>query len=539
MEHLAVKDLTFTYPGGTSPAVDSLSFSVERGSFVAVAGMTGSGKSTLLRLLKRELSPRGTQSGSVLLGGIPADSLDPADAASRIGFVAQRPEEQVVTDRVWHELAFGLENLGLPSSVIRRRVAETAAFFGIGDWFEKNTSELSGGQLQLLSLASVTVMGPSLLLLDEPTAQLDPIAAENFVAAVKKLSRELSVTVLFAEHRLDRILPVSDKLLVLEKGRLASFGDTRPTVSSLLPDQALIAEMPAPVRLYARLGGNGPCPLDVREGRDLLLTGGTVRLAERPEEERRHDKTPALAFRGVWFRYDRSEPDVLRDLSFTVETGETLALLGGNGSGKSTALAAAAGLLRPHAGEIRVFGEKITSYRNQSLYRNCLSLLPQDVQTVFLADTVRAELRDVDTASLPFDVTPWLDRHPYDLSGGEAQLVALAKVLATRPKLLLLDEPTKGLDAGMKEELLRIFRELKAGGVSILLVTHDVEFAASAADRCGLFFRGEAISCEETRRFFSENAVYTTSVARMAGGILPGAVTVEDIVTDKKGGVDG
>ncbi|MCR5681360.1 MAG: energy-coupling factor ABC transporter ATP-binding protein, partial [Clostridiales bacterium] len=257
-----------------------------------------------------------------------------------------------------------------------------------------------------------------------------------------------------------------------------------------------------------------------------------IRSLPIPETPEREEAAPALQFSDVWFRYDRNAPDVLRGLTLTVREGECYAILGGNGSGKTTALSAAAGILRPYAGQIRVYGKKLRDWRNQSLYRDCLAMLPQDVQTVFLCNSVREELAEAgaDPASLPFDLSSLLNRHPYDLSGGEQQLVALGKVLAAKPRLLLLDEPTKGLDAGMKERLLGLLGDLRRSGMTIVAVTHDVEFAAVFADRCALFFRGEAVSTGTPRELFSKNSFYTTAAARMTRGFYDGAVTVEDAV---------
>ncbi len=528
MELLAIKDLSFRYAGSDSAAISGVSFSVERGDFLAVCGATGSGKSTLLRLIKRELAPRGKAEGEILFCGKPLCELDDRKAAQKIGYVAQRPEEQIVTDRVWHELAFGLENLGLPTGVIRRRVAETACFFGIEEWFDKSTDELSGGQKQLLSLASVMVMQPELLLLDEPTARLDPIAAGDFINAVARLNRELSLTVIMISHCLEDVLPVANRVLALEGGRVAEYGETRKAVGKIKNIPSLAGALPAAARLYSRLGADCECPLTVREGRDLIEHnfGSSVRAL--PPEEYVHSKNVALEFSGVYFRYSREQEDVLRELELKVYENEIFCLLGGNGSGKSTALAAAAGLIKPYAGNIRVFGKKVTD--REFARAGLLTLLPQDVQTVFLKSTVRAELADANVTKgvLTQDLNRLMDRHPYDLSGGQQQLLALAKALAARPRLLLLDEPTRGLDAGAKAEFVSVLRKLRDGGMTVVLVTHDAELAADVSDRCALFFRGEIIADDVPRRFFSGNSFYTTAANRICRGYYDLVATVDD-----------
>lgn len=543
MDLLEVEDLTFTYPQCAAPAVRNVTFRAEKGSFSVLCGATGSGKSTLLRLLKRELVPLGEKSGRVLLRGEDIDGGEEGASARSVGFVMQNPEQQIVTDKVWHELAFGLENLNTPPDEIARRVAEMAGYFGIESWYEKNVSELSGGQKQLLNLASVMVMDPEILILDEPTAQLDPIAASDFIATLKKLNADLSLTVLVAEHRLEELIPACDRLLVMEDGMLIGNGAPREVIRDLGGREELMLAMPAASRLYRSLGMDGPCPLNVREGRRMIEEGFENRVRSLPEKTAPAAGEPALEFRDVWFRYERDLPDVLRGLNFTVCRNEIFCILGGNGSGKTTSLGCAAAVLKPYAGEIRVFGKKLKEYRNQSLYRDCLALLPQDVQTVFLRNTVREELEDAGAVvqDLPFDLEPLYDKHPYDCSGGEQQLVALAKALATKPKLLLMDEPTKGLDAGKKRDVAGILRQLKESGVTVAVVTHDVEFAAVCADRCAMFFRGGVVSVGRPDAFFSGNSFYTTAAARMSKGIYDRAVTVEDLsalcrLNGRKGG---
>lgn len=532
MEIFTVKNLSFSYPLCIGKALDKVSFSIEKGDFTVVCGATGSGKTTLLRMLKRELTPLGEKTGEIIYKGTPIEALDDKTSACKIGFVMQRPEQQLVTDKVWHELAFGLENMGLPQQVIRRRVSEMSSYFGIESWFDRSVSELSGGQKQLLNLAAVMVMQPDILILDEPTAQLDPIAASDFIATVQKLNRELALTVILVEHRLEDVIPVCDKLLVMEKGRILDYGASRKIAENMRAFPAILQAMPAAVRLYHQLDAPSPCPLTVREGRRLIEMhyGNSIRAKE--QEKYRRDETPALEFTDVWFRYARELPDVLRGLDLTVYSGELFCILGGNGSGKTTALGCAAGLNRIYAGNIEVFGKKLKEYKNQSLYRGCLSMLPQDVQTMFLRNTVREELSEAggNGVELPYDLTSLTEKHPYDLSGGEQQLVALAKVLATKPKLLLLDEPTKGLDAYAKNGMIDVLKKLRESGVTIVAVTHDVEFAARCADRCALFFRGEITSIDTPAKFFAENTFYTTAANRMTRGYFDNVVTVDDAV---------
>ena len=533
MEILAVRDLSFTYPTCTEPTLHHVSFGVEKGDYVVICGPTGSGKSTLLKMLKRELTPIGERSGSVYYMGQDLDTLDAMTTACSIGFVMQRPEQQIVTDKVWHELAFGLENMGLPQAVIRRRVSEMAGYFDMEDWFDRRVDELSGGQKQLLNLAAVMVMQPQVLILDEPTAQLDPIASADFLETVGRLNRETGVTILLVEHQLETVVPRCDKLLVMEKGNLRYYDEPRKVCHELREMPAMLEAMPAAVRLFNSFEPVGECPLDVREGHRWVEEHFKNDIRTLPPEHYTHSDNVALEMDDVWFRYSREGRDILRGTDIKVYEGEIFCLLGGNGSGKSTTISNAAGLLKPYSGTIRVFGKKIQEYKNQSLYRDCLSLLPQDVQTVFLCNTVREELKDAGAAveELPYDISYLLDKHPYDLSGGEQQMVALAKVLATRPRLLLLDEPTKGLDAYARRGIRDILLRLRDEGMTIVAVTHDVDFAATMADRCALYFRGEVVSEDTPRAFFAENSYYTTAVNRMTRGWYDGAVTMEDALT--------
>ncbi|MCR5600672.1 MAG: ATP-binding cassette domain-containing protein [Ruminococcus sp.] len=530
MEILAVRDLTFTYPQCSSPAVKNVSFELQRGELAVLCGATGSGKSTLLRLLKRELAPLGDKQGSVLFNGKELSELDSITSASAVGFVMQRTEQQIVTDKVWHELAFGLENLGTPPHEISRRIAEMASYFGIGSWYDRDVSELSGGQKQLLNLASVLVMQPEILILDEPTAQLDPIAAADFIATLKRLCCDFSITIIIAEHRLEDVVPICDKLLVMENGSLIAADEPRSVISELNSRPDILCGMPAASRLHAKLSGSGSCPLTVREGRSFIESSYRNTTRGLPQAARCSSDAAAMEFSSIYFRYSRDSKDILDGLSIKIYEREIFCILGGNGSGKTTALSVGAGLLKPYSGSIRVFGKKLKDYKNRSLYRECLAMLPQDVQTVFLRNTVREELDECGAvlSELPFDLSPLLDKHPYDLSGGQQQLTALAKVLAAKPKLLLLDEPTKGLDAAAKQGIISVIRSLKERGVTVAIVTHDVEFAAVCADRCAMFFGGRIVSDGVPNEFFSRNSFYTTAVSRMTRGHFDNAVTLSD-----------
>lgn len=547
MEILTVKDLNFTYPGAKAPALSGVGFAVNEGEFIVLAGPTGCGKTTLLRLLKSQISPHGERSGEIRFAGEDAAKA----AAGDIGFVFQDPDAQIVTDKVWHELAFGLENTGVPAQIISRRVAEMASYFGLGPVFHSDTASLSGGQKQLVNLASVMAMRPRLLLLDEPTASLDPIAAADLLSVVARLNREFGLTVIVVEHRLDDIFALADRVMLMDGGGIFCCDTPREVGMrlALSTDEVrarLLPGLPAPVRLFSVLGGE-KCPLTVGEGREYLLSGFAQRAmpvaaAAGPSSA----GETVLEACEASFRYAKDAPDILRDFSLRLRAGELLCVLGANGSGKTTALKVCAGLLRPWSGSVRIFGKKINSRGGAELYRSCLAYLPQDPVSAFVSDSVRGDLEEIlrvmgvagDKMSAAIaevcemtGVGPFLDCHPYDLSGGEQQKCALARVLLTRPRILLLDEPTKGLDAVSRASVGELLRSLCAGGTAVAVVTHDTDFAAGYADRAALLFDGNIVCSDEPGAFFSGNSFYTTAAARMAGGLFPGAVTVEQILS--------
>ena len=532
MAAFAIEHLTFAYPKAASPALDNVSFSVREGEFFLLCGVSGGGKSTLLRHLKSVLTPYGTRSGQVLLDGKPLETWDARTQAQRIGFVLQQPDDQLVTDKVWHELAFGLESLGTDAQTMRLRVGEMASFFGIQTWFDRSVDTLSGGQKQLLNLASVMAMHPDLLVLDEPTGQLDPIAAAEFLHTVQRLNRDLGVTVILSEHRLEDALPMADRAAVLEQGRLTALGTSDEVARALLErGSPFFAAMPTPVRVWGGVGAPGKCPLDIRAGRALLetLRPSPLPATNTPADS---DGAPLLQLRECWFRYDRDGADVLKGLSLTVRAGELLAIVGGNGAGKSTALAVLAGQRRPYRGKVLQKAKRIAA-------------LCQEPRAMFVKDTVRADLEDalhmlslpaaerqprMDAAVTAMALSPLLERHPFDLSGGEQQRAAIAKLLLTRPDVLLLDEPTKGMDAAFRASFGALLRALCAQGTAVVLVSHDIEFCAAYADRAALLFDGQILSEGRTRAFFAGNHFYTTAANRMARPWLPDAILCREVI---------
>lgn len=574
MNCIEVKNFSFQYPKESHAALYQVSMEVEEGSFVVLCGKSGCGKSTLLRQFKSVLASHGEKKGEILYGGQNLEDVDLRTQSAEIGYVLQNPDNQIVTDKVWHELAFGLESLGYDTPTIRLRVAEMASYFGIHSWFLKNVSELSGGQKQLLNLASVMAMHPKLLILDEPTSQLDPIAASDFLETVRKINRDIGTTVILTEHRLEDVIPWADKVYVMDKGRMIADGTPNEIGEQLRTmGHDMFLSMPAPMQIYAGTNSSLRCPLTVSQGRrwlsEELETKGIKIKKERNQEETAKKKNsifgklsglkkepekeiPEIRIKDVWFRYERDLPDVVKGLSLDIKKGEIFAVVGGNGTGKSTAMSLIARIRFPYRGKIYLEGKEIGKYSDDELYHGFLGVMPQNPQSLFVKKTVREDLYEVidgkrerKSEAYPIEMKKkdavegivsltrlegLLERHPYDLSGGEQQRLALAKVLLLRPKILLMDEPTKGIDNHYKKELGEILRKLSEHGVTILMISHDVEFCAQYADRTGLFFQGNVVTSEESKKFFAGNNFYTTAANRMARNYFPNAVTVEDVV---------
>lgn len=552
---------------------------IEEGSLVVLCGKSGCGKSTLLKQLKSTLSPVGRKQGTILYRGKLLDEVDQRTQSASIGYVLQNPDNQIVTDKVWHELAFGLESLGFDTPTIRMRVAEMASYFGIQQWFMKDVKELSGGQKQLLNLASIMAMHPDLLILDEPTSQLDPIAASDFLETIRKINRDIGTTVIMTEHRLEDIIPYADKIYVMDQGEIFTSGTPYEIGKNLQEAKHdMFLAMPAPMQIFAETDSPDICPLTVRQGRmwmqkELERTVSAAALGEgitykvngqvaegykrKPDEKREGKKSflnkeiPEIRVKDIWFRYEQNLPDVVKGLSMDIYKGEIFAIVGGNGTGKSTTMSLIAGIHSPYRGKVYLEGKEIKKYSDKELYHGFLGVLPQNPQSLFLKKTVREDLYEMidgmaekKSDAYPIDMKKedairgiasltmledLMDRHPYDLSGGEQQRLALAKVLLLRPRILLMDEPTKGIDNYYKKELGEILRKLKSHGVTILLISHDVEFCAKYADRAGLFFQGNLVSSKDANIFFAGNNFYTTAANRMARNWFPDAVTSEQV----------
>lgn len=530
---IRVQNYTFLYPTSEHLILNHVNLTVQAGEFVVLCGKSGCGKTTLLRCMKPQIAPVGHAEGEITK--LPA---------AEVGFVFQNPDNQIVTDTVRHELAFGLENIGMPTVQIRARVAETALFFGIDEWIDKSVHEISGGEKQLLNLAAVIAMQPKVLILDEPTSQLDPVARKNFLDMLLRVNRELGIAVILSEHRLEEILPLADRILYMNEGTIEYSGTPQEFAAYVFKEKADFAKaLPAASRIAWKLMGREQAdaqqlntfPMTVREGQEFLRKCETEKIQEHIKTKKKKSLA-CLDIRDIWFQYAKQTPFVLKGLNLTINWGEMHMILGGNGSGKSTLLGILAKRFYPNRGKIKVGKKEKT---NQTVKRNVKNsdairteLLPQNPKAMFSRDTVREELELGKSSEVEqrktgevsdkaehlvqkLQLESLLNQHPYDLSGGEQQRLALAMVLQKEPDVLLLDEPTKGLDPFLKEELAGYLHEYISAGGTVLCVTHDVEFAAEYGDVCSLLFEGEVLSTQDADTFFKTNLFYTTDENRI------------------------
>lgn len=526
MEVLNIRNLNFKYSGADCDTLSDINMSVSRGEFVLVCGESGSGKSTLLKMIKTQIKPMGDERGEVKFLGQDIDSYSDKDKACRIGYVFQNPENQIVTDKVWHELAFGLENTGCSLFEMKKRIAEMAAFFGIDSWFERDTDTLSGGEKQKLNLASIVVMKPELLLLDEPVSQLDPIAAMEFIQILRRINREFGMTIIIAEHNIDGLVEMADTLYVMKEGKMADGGSVKDVLKRSWP--LLSGNVPAYVSLHRNLGLNTDVPLCVRDMKLQLERHFDLQKIHKNTGITVQDNTDngdiVIKADKIYFRYEKKSKDILYNISLNVKCGEIYSILGNNGSGKTTLLKVLAGIKKPYSGKVVIKSDRI-------------AYMPQNPQTLFTKNTLVKELEDVcrDKDKIhnilkELKLSEYVGMHPYDLSGGQQQKAALAKLLLTEPEIILFDEPTKGLDMNSITGMGNIMVKLKKKGIAIVLVTHNIEFAARYSDRCGMIFDRE-ITCEgRPHEFFGNNDFYTTGAHRIGREQFGNVIYEEEIV---------
>lgn len=547
MVNFKIKNLNFTYPSCSAPALKGIDFAVEQGEFVVVCGKSGSGKSTLLRMLKPELTPKGEVDGELEFFGKSKADFTLRDSAEKIGYLLQNTEYQAVTHTVRSELAFGLENLGLDSRSIRLRIAEIAAYFSLEDIIDKKIEELSGGQKQLVCLASVVAMHPKVIILDEPTSQLDPVAASSFLDTAQKLCRENGITVIITEHRLENIISAADRVIVMENGEIIC--DSKPefmTKQLFEANEFVRCSMPFSMKLSAGFSLEPRLALSVSQGRRELerLLSGRLKFTEPARDTLCPSQSVAAEMKNVRYAYDNSGY-VLKNMSLSVKQGSFTALLGANGAGKTTALSLMSGVLKCKSGKIKLFGKDIKKYSHDELYGGLLAVMPQKCESLFGGNTLledfenllkncglnKAERKSRIEAVAEFtEIAHLLDRHPYDISGGEMQRAALTMILLKEPKIIFLDEPTKGMDNLFKAKFAEKIGELCRKGVTVVMVSHDTEFCAEYCDECAMIFDGICVLEQNKYDFFAQNYFYTTAANKISRDVFCGAVTQRQVL---------
>ncbi len=546
MVDFRINNLSFTYPGRDEKTLKNISFAINNGEFVVIAGKSGSGKSTLLSMLKPEITPQGKTEGEITFFGKSKKDYSPRESACDIGYLLQNTEYQTVTHSVRNELAFGLENIGLDSKAISLRIAEISAYFSLQNIIDKKTDELSGGQKQLVCLASILAMHPKVLIFDEPASQLDPMSAQTLFSAASRLCRENGMTVIITEHRLESIIPEADRLIVIDNGEIIS--DCHPeklNKNLFYLNDFINLSMPSPMRIAALTGECDNLPLTIggcrRRLEDILKddASGEPSFSEGSEAE-----AIAVEAKNVYFAYNKSGY-VLNKFSLSVPEGSFFAMLGANGAGKSTALSVMSGLLPLKEGKVKIYGRDIKKYKDSELYNGLISVLPQKCESLFCSNTVKEDLLNalsssglsktekeekISEISEKCEISHILFSHPYDISGGEMQRAALSMILLKNPRIIFMDEPTKGMDSLFKKQFADIIKKLCNEKRTVIMVSHDTEFCASYSDLCAMISDGRSVSVDEKHRFFASNYFYTTAANKIARDYFPLAVTEREVV---------
>ena len=581
-------------------SLDNINLEIDYGDFVLLCGPSGCGKTTLLTNLKKELMPAGRRSGEIKFNGTRITDMDEISSACDIGYLFQNPDSQIVTDTVIQEIAFPLENIGLPTEEIRNRISEIVAFFGINDILHKNVNELSGGQKQLVNLCSLLVLRPQVLLLDEPMSQLDPIASYEFLSIVRRLNEEFSITVIMSEHKADSIFPFIDKAVFLKEGKIEFVDNAHNICSEVIDDEIFENYLPAVTKIYNSLSVRYPSliklntPLSIREGRRCLNTihDDLIKISNGDVDSNNlnHDnlhitnkkyhsqeksgifdrislggnRNALISMNGIYFAYEK-EKLILKNVDFELEKGDFVSLIGGNGVGKSTFLQLLVGILKPIKGKVKYkkgiklayvhqnpmihfskdnvkeeFLESILESNllnnnsvgfNKETYDNLLKMtneefIESDILNGLEFDSIEFKFKELIEF---FDICDLIDKHPYDCSGGEQQKIVIVKALLKNADVLVLDEPTKGLDPISSKNLANILNSLRDNGITILMTSHDLDFVANNCKRCLMLFDKDIQIDDDPKVIFAENNFYTTFVNRMVKDYVPEIVTLDDL----------
>lgn len=549
ISRLKIEDLSYSYPETGSPALNRINLEVPEGQFLIAAGESGSGKSTLLRLISG-LAPEfygGCMSGRILLDGVDLKKIERRDLVKQVGLVFQNPESQLVMMSVEQELVFGLENLGLDNRLMQRRLMEVSGAMGLTRYLQSFIPELSGGQKQKVALASVLAMQPQILLLDEPTSQLDPIAAEEFLSVVRRLNEDQGLTVIMIEQRLERCCHLADRIILMDKGQISYDCRVREPGLNYWPFNMQPEFLPPVPRLFAALGYK-EIPMTVKQGRQVLQRDFALGHAQKtdlgpaPEPDlARGAKSPLIDIKGLYFTYPEG-PEVLKNLDLQINSGDFIAVMGENGAGKSTLLKNINGLLKPGRGQIKVCEKDAKKLSIEEL-AEYVGYLPQDCNDYLFLPSVEEELAfTLENRKIPPDegnkkliidrlkLEPLLNRNPRDLSAGEAQRAAMASILSGGPALLLLDEPTRGLDYQMKTRLGGLLQELNEDGIAIVMVTHDVEFVAQYARDVLLMFEGRIINRGGKHEILSQSTFYAPQMCKLFHHIIDGVLNPDEAI---------
>jgi len=479
---------------------------IEKGAFCLLAGGSGSGKTTLLRQFFGDNALQGKSEGKLLC------------SSNGIGYVWQNPASQIVTDRVEYEIVFGLENIGMSKEHMQRRLAEVATFFGLEDLLQRDTMNLSGGEMQTLNVAAAVAMNPELLLLDEPASQLDPVAARRLYELLRQVNEELGITVVIAEQRLEDVIFLADQMILMKQGELVAVGAPGNVYqNSTAADRRRF--FPSYMQVYQN---------DAKEVLEVISQKTARQWFEKNYKEKEQEETvlskekthEVIYCKNLYFRYEKNLADVIKECSCDIPKGEITCIAGGNGSGKSTLLQILSGRYHPYHGKIKNMSKTI-------------SYLPQQPKYLFLEDCFEKELThasdEVKEWIYKFGLEDLLQRHPADVSGGELQRMALSFVLGKDAEIYLLDEPTKGMDRDSKEIFKDILRGLSELGKTIIMVSHDMEFAAQIANYMGLMFQGRVDLLTDSRSFFEDNQFYTTELNRIARNVSKHIIIGEDV----------
>lgn len=553
MALIKIKDLTYYYPETKTPALDKINLEIFEGQFVLVVGGSGSGKSSLIRVLSG-LIPEfygGTYKGKVCIDDREIRNMNWFEIVKKVGMIGQDPESQLVMNNVEQEVAFGMENIGLSNSLMKRRVMEIARGLGISNLLHSYIPELSSGQKQKVALASVLAMQPEILLLDEPTSQLDPVASEEILSIVKRLNEENGITIIMVEQRLERCFHLADRVIAMDKGKIVYDHDNPADIARWGVKNNFPFIPPLP-KLFAGVGYPN-VPLTVKQGRLLLKSLSSsgpysYTQALNLQRQKAHKKENntliydtdenLVDIKNLWFTYDNGN-EALKNINLKINSGDFVAILGENAAGKTTLLKTIAGLLKPGRGQVKVLNRDIRNTSVEEL-AGSVGYLSQNPNDYLSLPSVKEELDftlknlglsdngRIEETLRKLQLTRYADVDPRDLSTGERQRVALASVLVARPKLLLLDEPTRGLDYHLKRELGNILLKLQAEGTAVLLVTHDVEFAAEFARDVILMAEGTIIDTGSKYEVLTHSAFYSPQVNKLFRNIKDDVITLDE-----------